>query len=141
MENARIDIAQDFDGELVVFACFDASEEQVGALAHAVAATADERYRLPEVSSDDVLTLRELTAIADELREIRGGIGTVVLRPARLSAMRDAVAGFVESRDSAEWLREEDREPLAVVRSLLFPLEQLCGEAMRAALSPVPRPG
>ena len=46
---------------------------------------------------------------------------TVVLRPARLTAYRDAVAHFVESRDAAEWLRDEDREPLALVRGLLDP--------------------
>jgi hypothetical protein len=65
---------------------------------------------------------------------------TLALRPARLSALRDSVAGFVESRDEAEWVREEDREPLARLRSLIAPLEDLCAEALRAALSPAPRP-
>ena len=70
---------------------------------------------------DDVLELRELTALADELADLAlpGGMGTFVLRPARLSAYRDAVARFVETRDEAEWLREEDREPLARLRGLL----------------------
>ena len=67
-------------------------------------------------------------------------MGTLVLRPARLSAYRDAVARFVATRDEAEWIREEDREPLARLRGLLVTLEQLCAEAMRAALSPAPRP-
>src|SRR5215217_8229172 len=82
----------------------------------------------------------ELTALADELGELVGGAGTIVLRPARLTAYRHALDFFVEDRDDAEWIREEDREPLAVVRSLLFPLEQLSAEAMRAALSPAERP-
>jgi hypothetical protein len=60
----------------------------------------------------------------------------IVMRPARLSAWRDALAHFVESRDEAEWTREEDREALPAARSLLWPLEDLCAEAMRAALSP-----
>ena len=64
---------------------------------------------------------------------------TVVMRPARLSALRDAVARFIETRDEGEWIREEDREPLAVVRGLLVPLG-LCAEALRAALSPVAQP-
>ena len=42
----------------------------------------------------------------------------------------------MESRDEADWIREEDREPLAIGRSLLFPLEQLAHEAMQAALAP-----
>jgi hypothetical protein len=69
-----------------------------------------------------------------------GGAGTIVMRPARLTAYRDALGHFVESRDEADWLREEDREPLAIVRGLLWPLEELSAEAMQAALSqPAPR--
>jgi hypothetical protein len=87
---------------------------------------------------DDVLEFRELTALADELADLASppGMRTVVLRPARLSACRDAVARFVETRDDGEWVREEDREPLAHLRGLLVSLEELCGEALRAALSP-----
>jgi hypothetical protein len=137
MVNAHIDISKGLDGESVVLACFDLGEEQLAASAHAVAAASSERYRIAELSADDVLELRELTALADELADLalRPGLRTVVLRPARLSAFRNAVARFVESRDEAEWLREEDREPLAIVRALLDPLEDLCADALRAALS------
>ena len=83
--------------------------------------------------------MRELTALTDELGELSGGASTVVLKPARLSALRDAVAVFVESRERAEWIREEDRQPLALLREMLFPLEQLSSEATRAALSPSER--
>ena len=93
----------------MVHACFDLTEAEIKASAHAVRAGGTER-------------------------------GTVVLRPARLSAYRQAVTGFVESRDEADWVREEDLEALALLRPLLLPLEQLCAEAMRAALSPTPRP-
>jgi hypothetical protein len=92
------------------------------------------------MSADDVLEMRELTALADELGELGNGTGTVVLRPARLSVYHHAVTRFVESRDEAEWVREEDLEALAMLRPLLLPLEQLCAEAMRSALSPTPRP-
>ena len=132
MVNAHIDISQGLDGEPVVLACFDLGEEQLAASAHAVAASA-ERYRTAEMSVDDVLQLRELTAISDELADL-------ALRPARLTALRDAIAGFVESRDEADWIRDEDREPLAVVRSLVHALEDLCGDALRAALSGTPTP-
>jgi hypothetical protein len=64
-----------------------------------------------------------------------GGAGTIVMRPARLNAYRDALGIFVESRDESDWIRDEDREPLAIVRSLLWPLEELSAEAMQAALS------
>ena len=139
MEHARIDISQDMDGDAVVHACFDLSPEELAAAAHAVAATSAERFRISELSSDDVLELRELTALTDELGELSGGASTVVLKPARLSALRDAVTIFVESRERAEWIREEDRQPLALLREMLFPLEQLSAEATRAALSPSQR--
>jgi hypothetical protein len=142
MINAHVDISQGLDGEPVVLACFDLGEEQLAASARAVAAAA-ERFRVAELSVDDVIELRELTALSDELADLalRPGISTVVLRPARLTVYRNAVASFVESRDEAEWVREEDREALARVRALLYPLEDLCADALRAALTGhAPRP-
>jgi hypothetical protein len=142
MLHPRIDISEGLDGEAVVLACFDLGEEDIAASSHAVAATAADRFRSASMSVDDVLEFRELTALADELADLarQPGIRTVVLRPARLSAYRDAIARFVETRDDAEWIGEQDREPLARVRALLFPLEELCAEALRAALSPAQRP-
>lgn len=139
MERQHIDITQDLDGEAVVHAVFDLREDEIGAAAHAVQASCAERFRNTEMSADDVLEYRELTALADELGELSGGHGTLVMRPARLNAFRAALGSFVESRDESDWLREEDREALAISRSLLFPLEELSAEAMRAALDPVPR--
>ncbi|MGH2715745.1 MAG: hypothetical protein ACRDM7_18010 [Thermoleophilaceae bacterium] len=166
MHHAHIDISRGLDGDPVVFACFDLREDEIAAAARAVAATAAERYRTPRISADDVLELRELTALADELdhgmpateRAIeeadpaipeRGAaddglpgiepgqaIRTMVFQPARLSVLRDSVATFVESRDEGDWIGPEDREPLAILRSMLAALEQLCADAMRAALSP-----
>src|SRR5919205_2157178 len=106
MVNARIDISHDLEGEPIVTACFDVGDEQVAAASHAVAAMAAERFRLASMSVDDVLELRELTALADELADPQPepGMRTLALRPARLSALRDSVAGFVESRDEAEWV-------------------------------------
>jgi hypothetical protein len=138
MLNARIDITQGLDGEPVVLACFDLGEEEIGASAHAVQATSGERFRNASMSVDDVLELRELTALADELRDLARdtGMRSIVMRPARLSAWRDALAYFVETREDAEWAREDDRRALAAARSLLWPLEDLSADAMRAALTP-----
>jgi hypothetical protein len=190
MQNAHIDISRGLDGERVVLACFDLRENELAAAARAVAATAAERYRTPRISADEVLELRELTALKDELEhgtrasdpdqavplgpggepgpgleqgpagEPRPGGGptpgieppargepmpeiepgqamrTMVLQPARLSILRDAIAAFVDSRDDADWIGHEDRGPLALLRGMVLPLEQLCADAMRAALSP-----
>ena len=135
MERAHVDITRDLEDEPVVHAVFDLREEEIGASAHAVAASVAERFRNEELSADDVVEFRELTALADELSELVGGAGTIVMRPARLNAFRNAILRFVESRDEADWIRDEDREPLAIVRGLLWPLEDLAAEAMQAALS------
>jgi hypothetical protein len=135
MERAHVDITRDLEDEPVVHAVFDLREEEIGASARAVAASIAERFRNQELSADDVVEFRELTALADELSELVGGAGTIVMRPARLNAYRNALLIFVESRDEAEWIRDEDREPLAIVRGLLWPLEDLAAEAMQAALS------
>lgn len=160
MQHAHIDISRGLDGEHVVLACFGLREDEVTAAARAVAAIAAERYRTPRISADDVLELRELTALKDELEhgsptvdsdqgiepdqgidpnlgiEPGQAIRTLVFRPARLSVLRDAVAAFVDSRDDAEWIGHEDRGPLPLLRGMVLPLEQLCADAMRAALSP-----
>ena len=82
MERARVDISQDLDGNPVVYACFDLAPEQIAAAAHAVHTVAGERFRTTEMSADDVLEFRDLTALADELGELTAGASTVVLRPA-----------------------------------------------------------
>jgi hypothetical protein len=190
MQRVHIDISRDLEGEPVVHACFDLRQDEVAAAAHAVRAIAAERFRTSSMSADEVLELRELTALADELApgaelggpaderlggpadgpagvpdaadgpheppfgddslgrppaddasgrhraDDPGALRTIVFRPARLSTFREAVARFVETRDESEWIREEDRAPLALLRGMLLPLEQLCAEAVRAALSP-----
>jgi hypothetical protein len=138
MINARIDVSQGLDGELVVIALFDLADDEIAASAHAVRAISRERFGNASMSVDDVLELRELTALADDLADLasRQGVSTVVLRPARLSAYRNALTGFVEGRDEADWIREEDRDALATARELLWPLGDLAADAMRAALEP-----
>src|SRR5215207_2539521 len=124
MDHARIDITQGLDGEAVVLACFDLGEQEISASAHAVRAIREERFRNAELSVDDVLEMRELTALADELGQhaFEKGIRTLVMRPSRLNAWRHALTHFVETRDEAEWTREEDREALPAARILLWPL-------------------
>jgi hypothetical protein len=139
MLRGRIDISWDMEGEVVVLACITLGEEEVRASAHAVSAIISERFRVQAISGDDVLKLRELTGVADELGEpgAEGAVRTLVLSPARLSLYRETIADFVDTRAEADWLREEDRDPLARVRELLPALGELSEEALRAAISPV----
>ena len=138
MRNPRIDTTSGDDGNPVVLACFDLSGAQSGAAAHAVAAVSVERYRTAAMTADEVLTMRELTVLADALTELarEEALQPVRMPPARVSALRDALAEFVEGREGAEYVREEDREPLAVLRPLLWPLDDLCTQALHAALRP-----
>jgi hypothetical protein len=140
MHHARIDSTQDLEGQTVVSACFDLGEEEVAAAVHALQTIVTERYRTADLSADEVLQMRELTAIADELAEPGTGMRTVVLSPARLSTFRHAVEHFIETRTYAEWLRDGDREPLEHLRAMVPGLELLCEEAIRAALTPQDRP-
>jgi hypothetical protein len=136
MHNARIDSAPDLEGHTVVSACFDLTGEEVAAAVHALRSVGAERFRMADLSADEVVDMRELTAIADELSERGEGTRTVVLSPARLGALREAVEHFVETRTYAEWLREEDREFLEPLRGLARDLGILGEEAIRAALTP-----
>ncbi len=128
------------DDEAVVLAVLDLADEEVGASAHAVRAVIQERFRRSEMSADDVLQLRELTSLADELGEPgpAGAIRTLVFSPARLNLLRDALTSFAGSRDEAEWIRADDRQPLARVRELLPALTELSEDALRSALLPAP---
>lgn len=132
MQRAHIDVTQDLDGETVVHALFDLRDDELAAAGHAISTTIAERYRTTDLSADEVLELRELTALADELGQ---RMGTVVVQPARLAVLRRAIASFVESRDGAEWIRDEDQQALEPFREMLPQLERLCEEAVRAALA------
>lgn len=133
MQRAHIDITQGLDGEPVVHALFDLREDELAATGHAISTTIAERFRTTELSADEVLELRELTAMADELTLSQP---TVVVQPARLTLLCRAIAGFVESRDGAEWIRDEDHQALEPLREMVPQLELLCEDAVRAALAP-----
>jgi hypothetical protein len=135
VHHARIETTRDADGHAVVRAHLDLTGDEARAAAHVMSVVRRERYGVAELGTDDVLAMRELTVLADELAHVGDGAGiALVLAPARLTVLRDALDGFVSSRDEAEWIREEDREPLAIARNLLWPVADLCTEALRAAV-------
>lgn len=135
MRNARIETTRDAAGRAVVAGHLELAGDEARATSHVMSAVRRERYGVALLATDDVLAMRELTVLADELAHVGAGAGiALVLRPARLNALRDALDAFVTSRDDAEWIREEDREPLAVARGLLWPVADLCAEALRAAV-------
>jgi hypothetical protein len=143
MVNARIETSTAPDGSSVVRAIFDLSEAEVSCAAQAVNAARTERFRNEELSADAVLAMRELTALADELTSLaaHGSAVTLLLSPARLVALRDALDAFVAHRDEIGFTREEDREAYACAISLAGPLADLSADALRAALDSGTRAG
>ena len=136
MVNSRVEISEALDGSPVVEAVFDLSEAEVAGVARAVGVSRTEQFRHEELSADDVVAMRELTALADQLTALAGHAGavTLMLRPARLVALRDTLDAFVGHRDEAGFTREEDREAYAVAQALAWPLGDLSAETLRAAL-------
>ena len=136
MVNARVQTTTAPDGSPIVHAIFDLSDVEVAGAALAVNTARTERFRDEELTADGVLSMRELTAVADELTALAAHASacTLHLRPARLVALRDALEAFVAHRDEAGFVREEDRDAYAVALALAAPLADLGAQAMRAAL-------
>src|SRR3954447_23218865 len=131
MQNAQVST-----GGNGVTACFDLSEAEVACVAHAVNVSRTEQFRHEQLSADSVLEMSELAALAGQLTALAGhhSACTVEMSPARLVALRDTLAAFVEHRDEAGFTREEDREAYAVATALAFPLGDLAADTLRAAL-------
>ncbi len=136
MVNARIDTTTAADGGKVVQAIFDLTEAEVSCSARAVNAARTEQFRHEDLSADGVLAMRELTALADELTALaaHGSACTLILSPARLVALRDALDAFVAHRDEIGFTREEDRDAYTCAIALSGPLADLSADALRAAL-------
>ena len=136
MQHARVDTTTAPDGTIQVVARFDLAEPEVAAVARATAVSRTEQFRHEELSTDDVVAMRELTALDDHLTALAGygAAVTVELSPARVVALRDTLHVFVEHRDEAGFTREEDRDAYAVSLALAAPLADLSADALRAAL-------
>jgi hypothetical protein len=136
MHNAHVDTRRGPDGTTLVVARFDLPQDEIAGIARAVDVSRTEQFRNEELSTDDVVAMRELTALADQLTALAGhGSGvSVELSPARLVALRDTLHVFVEMRDEAGFTREEDRGAYAVAMALAGPLSDLSADALRAAL-------
>jgi hypothetical protein len=127
-----IDVRDD-DGLAVVTVLFDLTPPQVDAGLHALRVVRDARYRLVEVATDDVLAMREMTALVDELAEVVGedGIARFHVSVARLGVLRDGLSEFTAGEHLE---REGDSAAHPVAWQLLDGLQDLHAEAVHAAL-------
>src|SRR5215210_5451194 len=129
MHNAHVDTTSAPDGTKVVVARFDLGDDEIAAVARAVDVSRTEQFRHEELSIDDVVAMRELTALADQMSALAGygSAVSVELSAARLVGLRDTLHVFVEMRDEA-------RDAYAVSLALAAPLADLSADALRAAL-------
>jgi len=129
----HVDVRTDLDGLPFVEITFDLSAAQAGAAAHAVRIVRDVRYRASELSVDEVLAMRELTALADELSDLnsRGMHDRMTTSVARLGDLRSVVEEFAAAEHHE---REGDAEARPLVFELADAFADIHAEAVRAAL-------
>jgi hypothetical protein len=136
MVNPELHTLHDADGHPVCNVSFDLSAEHVASAAYAVEAVRLERHRHEALSTDDVLALRELTGLSDQLHGLaeQQGHASLLLTLARFSALHDALSEWVHAADERGWMRDEDREHYTRLAALLDPMAQLRADAVRSAL-------
>ncbi len=136
MVNAEIRTLHAADGTPVCNVSFDLSAQQLAAAAQVVEAVRLLRHQNAELSTDDVLALRELTGVSDELHRLAeaGAHGTVVLPLARFAALHDALTEWVHVADERGWMREDDAAVHPVIAALLDPMAALREDALHAVL-------
>ena len=133
----HIEVGTDAEGHRSVTATFDLGPEQAGAAAHAVRVIRDVRYRTVEMSADDVLAMRDMSSLADELGELQvlDGRSHVTASVARLGVLRGVLEEFVSA---AHLEREGDAAARPVVITLVDPIADLHADAVHAALTGEP---
>ena len=137
MINGEITTLHEPDGTPVCNVAFDVSTDQLSAAAHAVGETVVERHRGASLETDDVLALRELTGVRDELDQLaaRNAHARMVLTLGRFITLHDALHEYVGSRHDRGWGREQDDVSLPIAGAMLAPMDGLRAEALEAALS------
>ena len=136
MINPAIMMLTDLDGVPVCNVAFDLSAQQVGAAHRATGAVRTERHRPQDMTVDDVLAMRELTGVVDELDRLQeaGGHATVTLPFARLVVLHDALGEWATGRTERGWMREAEQEDHPVVEGMLQGLADLRADAVCATL-------
>jgi hypothetical protein len=135
--NAAILMLHDPDGEPVCNVAFDLSADQLAAAAHAAAEVRTERHRGATLGTDDVLAMREMTSVVDELSGYaeEAGHTTLTMPLARMAALHDALDEWLATRGERGWLREADEAAHPLVAALVGPMGALRADAVRATLA------
>jgi hypothetical protein len=136
MINAEVTTLLAPDGTPVANVAFDVSNDQLRAAEHALGEIKLERHRGRDLDIDDVLALRELTGVRDELDHLAaaGGHAHVLLPLARFIVLHDALHEWVAGRQERGWVRPESEKALAIAAAMLGPMDTLRADALAAVL-------
>ena len=136
MINGEIRTLHEPDGTPVLNVAFDVSTDQLRAAVHAAGEIVLERHRGHDLEIDDVLALRELTSVRDELDHYADAEANahVVLPLARFIVLHDAVHEWADSREERGWVRADDEPVLALTQAMLPEMDRLRAAALNAAL-------
>jgi hypothetical protein len=136
MVNAHVHTLLDPDGTPVCNVAFDLSDMQLRAAAHATGELVVERHRGETLELDDVIALRDLTGVRDELDRLveAEGHASLVMPLGRFILLHDALDEWVATRVERGWTREPDDEALPFLEALLGPMAELRSEALAAVL-------
>jgi hypothetical protein len=135
--NSSIDTATGPDGFPLVRVGFDLSHPQLSAAALAAAGARLDRHRGQDMTVDDVLAMRRLTTLGDELGALAGNglANRVELVVGDLALLHDVLVEWTEGQDAQGWQRAAEADALRTLRPLLWDLGELRAEALRAALA------
>jgi hypothetical protein len=136
MVNEEIQQLREPDGTPVCNVGFDLSAAQLSAASHAVGEMLVERHRGQALEIDDVLALRELTGVRDELQVLADADAhaRLLMTLGRFIALHDALDEYVVTRTGRDWIREADHEALPFAGALLAPMSALRADALAAVL-------
>ena len=136
MVHPEIQTLQAPDGTPVCNVAFDLSDAQLAAMSHATGEVVVERHRGQDLEIDDVLALRELTGVRDEVDRLHsaGGHARIILPLGRFIALHDALDEYAVTRTERDWLRKADEDALPLVRALLGPMAALRADALAETL-------
>ena len=136
MVHPEIQMLQAPDGTPVCNVAFDLSDAQLAAILHALGEVVVERHRGQDLEIDDVLALRELTGVRDEVDRLHsaGGHARIILPLGRYIALHDALDEYVVTRTERDWSRKADDDALPLLHALLGPMAALRADALAETL-------
>lgn len=137
MVNERIDIIQIAGGEAVQVR-FDLPDPDLLAIARSLSTVVAERFRDAALDADDVLALRDLTALQATARErAEDGYagGTLVVSVRRLGLLVQALGDWLERRLELGFWRSDEALDHPIVDRLADELHELHVHGLQAALA------